>query len=453
MAPCSVEQNKNLHMKNLKIIIGIICFLNILSVYAQNPISVPGVYNANPEARVFSDGRIYIYGTRDESDKYWSSYAYHVLSSSDLRHWEIDENSFNSRGENDGIKDSDDLLFAPDCIERNGRYYLYYCMPDRSHTEGVAVADNPVGPFRNGKHIKGANQIDPAVFIDDDGKGYYYWGQASPKVARLSDDLLSIDTTTIAEPLDQKNKKVFHEGASVRKIGKQYYMIFADESRRGRPTCLGYAVSNSPMGPFIYKGVIIDNYGCDPSSWNNHGSIQCFNDQWYVFYHRSTNNSQKFRKTCVEPITIAEDGTIAEVEMTSQGAGTPFNGLQRMDASRACLMNGNVRIASLPTTDIPNEGLTQIKNNDWAAFKYIEFTSAAKSFSVKTVGLGEGIIDIILDKPDGKVIGTCKISSDKPNSYAIHNCVIKPVSGIHALYLRFKTTSNMPDVDWFIFNK
>lgn len=83
-------------MKNLKAIIGIIGLLNILAIHSQNPITPPGVYNANPEARVFSDGRIYVYGTRDESDNYWNSYTYQVPSSSDLRHWEVDENSFSS---------------------------------------------------------------------------------------------------------------------------------------------------------------------------------------------------------------------------------------------------------------------------------------------------------------------------------------------------------------------
>lgn len=139
--------------------------------------------------------------------------------------------------------------------------------------------------------------------------------------------------------------------------------------------------------------------------------------------------------------------------MTSQGAEVLFNRLSRVDAARACLMNGNVRIASLPATDTPNEGLTQIKDNDWAAFKYIDFTTATvRSFSVKTVGSGEGMIEVVLDKPDGKVIGTCQISSDKPHSYSIHSCMVEPIDGIHALYLRFKTTSSMPDVDWFTFN-
>ena len=109
----------------------------------------------------------------------------------------------------------------------------------------------------------------------------------------------------------------------MRKIGDTYYYIFADVER-GRPTALGYATSDSPLGPFTYRGIIIDNADCDPDSWNNHGSIACFNGQWIVCYHRSSRNSRMNRRLCMEKIRILEDGTIPEVKMTSQGLGDPF---------------------------------------------------------------------------------------------------------------------------------
>ncbi|MFQ9395775.1 MAG: family 43 glycosylhydrolase [Lachnospiraceae bacterium] len=111
----------------------------------------------------------------------------------------------------------------------------------------------------------------------------------------------------------------FHEGSSIRKINGKYYMVYADISR-GRPTCLGYAISDNPLGPYEKKGIIIDNNGCDPSSWNDHGSIQKIGEDYYVFYHRSTHNSVYSRRVCAEKIQINEDGTIDEVEMTTQGA-------------------------------------------------------------------------------------------------------------------------------------
>lgn len=102
------------------------------------------------------------------------------------------------------------------------------------------------------------------------------------------------------------------------------YLVYADLSRADMPTCIGYATSKAPFGPYTYGGVIVDNDHCNPNNWNNHGSIAKFNGQWYVFYHRSTHGCNKMRKACVEPITFNPDGSIPEVEMTSQGAGGPL---------------------------------------------------------------------------------------------------------------------------------
>ncbi|QCX40365.1 hypothetical protein FF125_18635 [Aureibaculum algae] len=208
--------------------IVLLSFFFFKSINAQNPITAPGMYIADPEAHAWKDGKLYIYGSRDESDAYWCSYTHHVLSTSNLKNWQITKNAFASKGEFDQVDYHDKLLFAPDAAYNNGIYYLYYCSPGKDFTEGVATSKNPNGPFQNGKQIKGAYQIDPAVLIDDDGKGYYYWGQGKPKVARLKANLIEIDSTTITEPMDEKGNTAFHEGSSIRKIGDLYYLVFAD---------------------------------------------------------------------------------------------------------------------------------------------------------------------------------------------------------------------------------
>lgn len=421
---------------------------------AQNPITPPGMYIADPEAHVWEDGKLYIYGSRDESDDYWCSYTHHVLSTSDLKDWTVTENAFSSKGDNDQVAFHDNLLFAPDAAYRNGTYYLYFCSPGNPKTEGVATSNNPNGPFLIGKQIKGAYSIDPAVLIDDDGQGYYYWGQGKPKVAKLKSNLLEIDESTITEPLHEEGNNAFHEGSSIRKIGDLYYLVFADESRNNRPTCLGYSISKSPMGPFEYKGVIIDNIDCDPASWNNHGSIEKFNNQWYVFYHRSSNNSQKFRKACIEPITINADGTIDEVEMTSQGAGESLKATERIEAEWACGLSGNVRITIIEKKDLISEGLSEIKNEDTAAFKYLSFEGNETHFEVKTKVASKGKIEIRLDSVDGTLIGVCDINSSSNNmAYQITECQLKKVSkGKHAVYFVFKLEEySSLTIDWFQF--
>lgn len=426
--------------------------LTSMSVIAQNPITPPGMYIADPEAHVWEDGKLYVYGSRDESDEYWCSYSYHVLRTSNLTNWTVSENTFASKGKYDQVDYNDKLLFAPDCAYKNGLYYLYYCSPGKKLAEGVATSKSPNGPFENGKNIRGLKQIDPAVLVDDDGQAYYYWGQGKPKVARLKSNMIEIDESTITYPLDEKGNIAFHEGSSIRKIGNLYYFVFADDSRNNRPTCLGYAIGKSPMGPFTYKGVLIDNIGCDPKTWNNHGSIEKFKDKWYVFYHRSTNNSQKFRKACIEPIVIHRDGTIDEVEMTSQGAGENLNPMEITQAEWACNLSGNVRVSGLESWDEFSEGLTEMQTGDVVAFKYFKFSKGVTSFEIKTTSDFGGKLEIRLDSPDGKIIGLCDVKNKKNNqAYIISSCIINTkVKGKHALYFKAAEAKVMC-IDWFRF--
>ncbi len=436
---------------------GFMALCASVQVYCQNPIVPPGLFIADPEAHVWSDGRIYVYGSRDESNDYWCSYSHHVLSSNDLKNWTIVENAFASKGANDQVPYCDHLLFAPDCAYKNGIYYLYFCSPDKQlYTEGVATSSSPLGPFKNGKHMVGANEIDPAVLVDTDGQGYFLWGQGKPKMAKLSADMLSIDKSTLTFPLDSAGNEAFHEGSSIRKIGDWYYLVFADDSRNHKPTCLGYAMSKNPMGPYTYKGVIIDNIGADPAVWNNHGSIEMFDGQCYVFYHRSSHNSQKFRKACIEPVTIAKDGTIAEIEMTTQGAlGHPIAANEVMDAARACLLSGSVFISDLAEADVLSEGLTNISDGDFAVFKYLMFDGREASFRVKTSFSKGGVIEIRLDRPDGIKIGECRLPGFVPEMpFAITDCKIKRTIGKHAVYLVFRgDIGSQCFVDWYNFGR
>ena len=272
---------------------------------------------------------------------------------------------------------SDGELYASDAAYKDGKYYLYYSVRD-AIDEGVAVADAPAGPFRDGRPVEGISQIDPAVFIDDDGQAYLYWGQFSAKGAKLKDNMLEVDTTTIVDGLVTEQEHFFHEGSSMRKRNGIYYMVYS-HLRKGRPTCIGYATSRSPLGPFEYGGVIVDNAGCDPESWNNHGSICEFDGRWYVLYHRTTNGTRSLRKVCIEPIEFNEDGSIDEVEMTSQGAGGPLDAFAEVEARRACLLWGNTRVR---TCAADREELGGIRNEDYATFKYLDFGDGADTFSV-----------------------------------------------------------------------
>lgn len=443
-------------MKNKQLISsGFIVLIFLIASYAiaQNPIVPPGVYIADPSAHEWNDGKMYVYGSRDESPDYYCSWSHHVLSSSDLKTWIIHENAFASKGPGDQVSYSDDILYAPDCNFRDGKYYLYYCLANNTNTEGVAISSSPSGPFTNGKaiYLNGINQIDPCVFIDDDGQGYYIWGQFTAKMAKLKPNMTEIDTSTITDNVVTEKEHFFHEGGYMVKRNGIYYFVYAHMGRAGRPTCIGYATSKSPMGPFKYGGVIIDNDHCDPGCWNNHGSIAEFNGKWYVFYHRSTHNSATMRKACVEPISFNEDGSINEVEMTTQGASGPLNALNTMDAERACLLYGNVRIQAF-TSD--NEELTGIRNYDKAAYKYIDFGEGVTSLTARVApGTKPGKIDIALGDSWGKSIGTLDIPGNGDSkTWTTLTCKVKNPKGVNAVWLRFYGDGeDLFRLDWFKF--
>ncbi len=446
-----------------KIIISIYSFAWVLSgLMAQNPICPPGLNIADPAARVWKDGKLYVYGSRDESFNYYCSYDYWVLSTSDLIHWDYTTNAFVSKGLYDQIKTNDNLLYAPDCMYKNGKYYLYYCQ--NGDIEGVATSNSPTGPFANPKEIylKHKNQIDPAVFMDDDGQAYYMWGQFNAKIAKLNPNMMEIDTTTIKENLVTEKEHFFHEGGYMVKRNGIYYFVYAHMGRKGMPTCIGYSTAKSPFGPFKYGGVIVDNDGCDPQSWNNHGSIVEFKGQWYVFYHRTTNGCKNSRKACIEPIFFNKDGSINEVEMTSQGAGKPLDAFTQIEAERACLLFGRVRIESFsldaanPINPTNNDQLGQIESTDWAAYKYIDFADGANSVTVRVApGAKPGKISFQIDNAWTGHSGTLNIpGGGDGKTWTELTCPIREIKGVHALYLRFEATENESfNVDWFKFSK
>jgi len=420
--------------------------------YGLNPIVPDGYFGADPAARQWADGRMYVYGSHDTSKTSWCSNNYHLFSSADLVTWLDHGEFFHSSGPSDDVPWTDARLYAPDAVYRDGVYYLYFSLSQDTDDEGVAVGTSPWGPFSDASVVKSASGIDPSVFIDDDGQAYMYWGQHASSAAKLKANLTEIDQSTLTTNLLTEASQHFHEGSSMRKRNGVYYYVFADISRRGKPTCLGYATSSSPLGPFTYRGVIIDNYAADPATWNNHGSIVEFNGQWYVLYHRASHGSKYMRKICIEPIAFAADGTIPEVVMTTQGAGGPLNPYDQIEAELACELSGTTR-----TEDCSEDGddLGFITNGSHAVYRYLDFGSGAATFTARVASAGSGgDIEVHLDSDDGILIATCKV----PNTcgwqtWQTVTCPVTGAAGMHALYLRFSGgNGNLLNLNWFQFS-
>lgn len=419
-----------------KVSLPVFAGLLVLGVNAQNPIVPTGKYMADPSAKQWRSGStVYVYGSCDENIDHYCSKHYDVLSSDDLLNWTMHRDVFSSVPPKDEVPYSDKMLFAPDCVEKDGKYFLYYCMPGGVDDEGTAVSESPVGPFRDGSIVKGISQIDPSVFIDDDGQAYIAWGQFESKMAKLKPNMREIEPGSVRTKIITEKEHFFHEGIQMMKRNGIYYLVYAHIGRRGMATCLGYAMATSPFGPYKYGGVIIDNFGCDPQVWNNHGSIVEINGKWYVFYHRSTEGSVMMRKACVEPITFNPDGTINEVEMTTQGASGPLNPYNVMEAERACYLTGNVRVHC---DSNGNEMLDEIKNGDTAAYKYFDFKQSPDSITIKLRSYAGGMVEVFANNLCRPLLSRFNVPSSNGEEITITQKLNSKISGVCPVYFRFR---------------
>lgn len=391
----------------------------------MNPLLTSEHLIPDVEAHVMPDGRLYLYGSHDDFQAEYCSHDYRVFSTNDpdLKCWVDHGESFQNRdGEGQVAWCRGTRLYAPDAIHKNGKYYLYFCGANRC--EGVAVADQPEGPFTDPTPIALADgdAIDPAIFVDDDGSAYYFWGQYELRGARLNADMRSIDETTLKRRILSEPEHGFHEGSSLRKRNGKYYLVYCDVSR-GKATCLSYAVADHPLGPYKKGGVIIDNTGADPENWNNHGSIECFGGQWYVFYHRAVNKSIYMRRVCAEPIFFDENGMIGEVQMTCNGAEAPLDAFLPLPASYACRVRGGVYVSVVPSDGGASESLIGKGGHDlflpWCEYKYLNFGEGATACRLTA----KGDCTVRLFTEGGVLCGECQISSEDFSHYtfAVNN--------------------------------
>lgn len=334
----------------------------------MNPVLPQFEYLPDPEARVWADGRLVVYGSRDVGgDERYCSDSYRFFSTDNLAEW-------TSRGTGFDVTQvpfsPDRSLYAPDCVFRDGLYYLYFCQGSGGGRVGVAVSNSPYGPFEEATPVAGADGtgIDPAVLIDEDGAAYLYWGQHALRAAQLAGDMRSIRPGTLQVGLLDEAGHGYHEGPSIRKIAGRYCLVYTDSSR-GRATCLSHALADAPLGPFRPCGVILDNCACDPLSWNNHGSLCEFGGRWYLFYHRSSRHSRFNRRCCVEPVVIREDGFIAGVPMTLQGAAGPVPANRPLPAWRASSLYGCINTV----VEDGLEFLASRRGGDFADFLSLSF--------------------------------------------------------------------------------
>lgn len=289
---------------------------------AENPF-VTHMYTADPTARVWEDGRLYVYPSTDVAPARGCDLmdGYHVFSTDDMITWKDHGEILHSRDVDWGRPEGG-FMWAPDCVYKNGLYYYYFPHPSGSEDwgttwkMGVATSKKPASGFKVQGYIPGLDPlIDPNVLIDDDGQAYFYFGGAQPghpvQGGKLKDNMMEID----GEMKAMEGLENFHEGPFVFKNNGIYYMIYPDHHREGGVfgNNMHYAISANPLGPWKHQGIILDPTGCETS----HGSVVKFKNQWYLFYHNeSISGKGNLRSVCFDKLFFNEDGTIQKVVQT-----------------------------------------------------------------------------------------------------------------------------------------
>ena len=460
-------------MKKFVLAIYAIC----LSIWttAQNPI-VQTCFTTDPAPMVCGD-RLYVFTGHDEegADFFWMN-EWRLFSTSDMVNW-TDEGCPLAQCD---MAWADDRAWAPQCIGRNGKYYLY--VPVHSKISGgmaigVAVADKITGPYKDalGKPLYEDGKwdhIDPTVWIDGDGQAYLYWGNPKLYSVRLNEDMISLssevkcDDMNVQKKSDTQEVKRYTEGPwimhqksfaeatkdykihdskynsrSIKKnsVWGKYFMVYA---AGGVPECIAYSTSDNPQGPWTYEGEIMPQTNFT-NSFTNHSGIVEFKGHNYFFYHTGwlPRGGGFGRSVCVEEFKWNADGTMPEITPTKEGVKpiATFNPYTHNEAETMAFSHG------LHTDWNKKQGriwVSDIHNGDWQKIREVDFgETTPKEITVSAASaLQGGNMEVHIDSVKGEKIAEVMIRPTggweewEPFSAPLQ----KAVTGRHDIYFVYK---------------
>jgi hypothetical protein len=341
-------------------------------------------------------------------------------------------------------------MWAPDCVFKDGKYYFYFPAMAKSGGMriGVAVADKPYGPFKPlALPIAGVTGIDPGVFIDKDGSAYLSWASMGKLlVAKLKPNMLEIEGEPAA--MDYLPKKGLQEGPFEFERDGIYYFTYPHVANKIER--LEYATSSSPMGPFKWAGVILDESasGC----WTVHHSILDYQGQWYLFYHDRdlSPDFDKRRSIRADKLYFNADGTIQKVIPTLRGVGL-VPATSEIQIDRYSAKGEGVAISFLEDVN-PHAGwkTSFSAEKSWVRFNEVDFARGAqKSVEVRAKSSGKGALEIREDKPDGPLLGRVKVG--KGSDWKVSRVAAKHLpAGVHDLFIS-QAGAEPVEVDWISF--
>ena len=382
-------------MRNTLLSTIVLC-LTASAVQAQNPI-IRDQFTADPTARVFNN-KVYLYPSHDikppvgQRQDWFCMEDYHVFSSENLTDW-TDHGVIVTQNKVPWVRPDSYSMWAPDCVERNGKYYFYFPSAPkdgRGFGIGVAVADRPEGPFIcEPEPIKGISGIDPCVLQASDGNAYIFWGAG--RCAKLKPNMKELADDTPKEKVKWGNREFEMYGVNCLKdlpnrqaegpfafeYNGNYYLTYPYV--RENTEVLGYAMSKNPMGPYEYKGIIMPEHenGC----WTNHHSIVNYKGQWYLFYHQNafSPNDDKRRSVQIDKLYFNADGTIKEVKKTMRGVGIN-KATEKIEIDRYSTASADVTTDLIDTVNtFRSYQATLPVKGSWLQYNDVDFSGVEKT--------------------------------------------------------------------------
>ncbi len=416
---------------------------------AQNPV-IRDQFSADPTARVFN-GRVYLFPSHDipapeqVARKDWFCMEdYHVFSSTNLTDW-TDHGVIVTQTKVPWLTRINYDMWAPECVFKNGKYYFYFPVGGRT---GVATADKPEGPYTVlDKPVEGMGGIDPTVLIDKDGQSYIYTSMGRFNGAKLKDNMVELDGKS--QTLQSFPTKGLIEGPFVFERNGIYYMTYPHVQNTIER--LEYAISDNPMGPYKYVGVIMDESptGC----WTNHHSLVEYNGQWYLFYHHN-DYSPKFdknRSVRIDSLFFNPDGTIQKVIPTLRGVGLT-KATQEIQIDRYSQISDKGASISFLDTLNTFKGWKTVFNESGAWIKYNSVDCGKKklkSVNVRALSGTGGVLQIKTGNESGPVISEVKIPAGS-GWVTVKASVKKLKPGVKNLVVMLKG-NNAVEIDWISF--
>ncbi|MEJ6979493.1 glycoside hydrolase family 43 protein [Pedobacter sp. P351] len=455
--------------KNLKRIFLVqalmFCFF-LQDTNAQNPI-VQTMYTADPAPLVYKD-KLYLYTSHDEDQSTWFVMDdWKLYTTTDMVNW-TDHGAVASYKTFEWAKGD---AWAIQVVERGGKFYLYAPVTTKATNGpaiGVAVSDSPYGPFRDplGKPLvrSGKGDIDPTVFIDDDGLAYLYWGNPYNYYVKLNEDMISYSGEIVKVPMTEasfgkregnvpERPTSYEEGPWLYKRKSLYYLLWAGGPL---PEHIGYSTSKSPVGPWANRGTLM---ATERGSFTNHPGMVDYRGKTYFFYHNGAlpGGGGFNRSVAVETAEFSKDGTIKPMKMTKgieQGLET-LNPYRKTEAETIAYSEG----VKASQSDEVGVFVNAVKNGGYLKIRDADFREHGATKLTTRIGTthNSGVtMEVRADSKEGQLLGTLKVPlTGGDDRWALVTTDIQKVTGVHDLYFIFKgdKPGRIMYFDYWMFSK